>query len=58
LAIGKTLAELNLADEDRSRLEKKVVFTPLPFVKRVIFISTPIGAAIYRKIGSAPWSLR
>jgi len=41
MVTGKTLAELNLNDEDRSRLEKEAVFKPLPFVKRVIFISTP-----------------
>lgn len=41
MVTGKNLAELDLADEDRSRLEKEAVFKPLPFVKRVIFISTP-----------------
>jgi hypothetical protein len=41
LTTGKSLAELKLSDEDRQRLQKEAFFTPLPFVKRVIFISTP-----------------
>ena len=41
MATGKSLAELKVSDEDRDRLEKEAVFTPLPFVKRVVFISTP-----------------
>ena len=41
MATGKSLADLKVSDEERSRIKKEVVFTPLPFVKRVIFISTP-----------------
>lgn len=41
MATGKSLAELQVTDEDRDRIEKESVFTALPFVKRVIFISTP-----------------
>ena len=41
LTTGKSLAELKVAEEDRLRIEKEAIFTPLPFVKRVIFISTP-----------------
>jgi len=41
LTTGKSLAELKMSDEDRQRLEKETIFSPLPFVKRVIFISTP-----------------
>lgn len=41
MATGKTLAQLDVSDEERARLEKEAVFTALPFVKRVIFISTP-----------------
>jgi pimeloyl-ACP methyl ester carboxylesterase len=41
MVTGKSLAELKVADEDRKRIEKETVFTALPFVKRVIFISTP-----------------
>jgi pimeloyl-ACP methyl ester carboxylesterase len=41
LVTGKSLADLTMTQEERARLEKEVVFTPLPFVKRVIFISTP-----------------
>lgn len=40
-ATGKSLAELNMKEEDRAHIVKESVFTPLPFVKRVIFISTP-----------------
>jgi pimeloyl-ACP methyl ester carboxylesterase len=38
---GKSLAQLDVSDEDRAHLEKESIFKPLPFVKRVIFISTP-----------------
>ena len=41
MATGKALAELQVTDEDRHRIEKETVFTALPFVQRVIFISTP-----------------
>jgi pimeloyl-ACP methyl ester carboxylesterase len=41
MVTGKSLAELKVSDEDRNRIEKEAVFSPLPFVKRVIFISTP-----------------
>jgi pimeloyl-ACP methyl ester carboxylesterase len=41
MVTGKSLAELKVTDEDRNRIEKETVLTALPFVKRVIFISTP-----------------
>lgn len=41
LITGKSMAQLDVSDEDRKRLEKEAIFTALPFVKRVIFISTP-----------------
>lgn len=41
MATGKALAELQVTKEDRDRIEKETVFTALPFVQRVIFISTP-----------------
>ena len=37
----KPLAELKLADEDRALLQKAIFIEPLPFVRRVVFISTP-----------------
>jgi pimeloyl-ACP methyl ester carboxylesterase len=37
----KTFAEMNLEPEEREVLERSIFFTPLPFVKRVIFIATP-----------------
>ena len=40
-ATGKSLAELTVADEDRAHIAKESIFMSLPFVKRVIFISTP-----------------
>jgi pimeloyl-ACP methyl ester carboxylesterase len=40
-ATGKSLAQLDLSDEDRARLEKEVLYKPLPFVSRVVFIATP-----------------
>lgn len=41
MATGKSLAELDLSAEDRAMVEKEAVFTHLPFVSRVVFISTP-----------------
>lgn len=41
MATGKPLAELELSEQDRAEVEKEAVFTHLPFVSRVIFISTP-----------------
>ena len=37
----KPLAELDLDPEQRAVIERSTFFTPLPFVKRVIFIATP-----------------
>ncbi len=41
MATGKSLTELKVSDEDRAHIEKEAVSKPLPFVSRVIFISTP-----------------
>ncbi len=38
---GKGLEELNLTPEDRELIRERVVVEPLPFVRRVVFISTP-----------------
>jgi len=38
---GKGLEELNLTSEQREMIRKRAVFEPLPFVDRVVFISTP-----------------
>lgn len=38
---GKTLAELKLSPEDEKRIREYTMFTPMPQVKRVVFISTP-----------------
>ena len=37
----KPFAELALAPEQREVIERSLFFTPLPFVKRVVFIATP-----------------
>jgi pimeloyl-ACP methyl ester carboxylesterase len=37
----KPLAELDLDPEQRAVIERSTFFTPLPFVKRVVFIATP-----------------
>ena len=37
----KPLAELKLTDKQRALLQKAMFVQPLPFVRRVIFISTP-----------------
>ncbi len=38
---GKRLEELNLTPEQQELVRKKAIFKALPFVKRVVFISTP-----------------
>ena len=38
---GKGLQELNLTPEQQKLIQERAVFNALPFVKRVIFISTP-----------------
>lgn len=38
---GHPLAELGLSAEDKAKAERYAIFTPLPQVKRVVFISTP-----------------
>ena len=38
---GKGLEDLNLTPEQREIIRKRAVFEPLPFVARVVFISTP-----------------
>lgn len=40
-ATGKSLEELDISKKDKSLLEKEAVFEALPFVNRVVFISTP-----------------
>jgi pimeloyl-ACP methyl ester carboxylesterase len=37
----KTFAETELEPDERAVLERSLFFTPLPFVKRVVFIATP-----------------
>lgn len=41
MATGKSLAELDLSEEDRLRIEREAVHKPFPFVSRVVFIATP-----------------
>jgi triacylglycerol esterase/lipase EstA (alpha/beta hydrolase family) len=41
----KPLAALKVSAETRAILERSLFFTPLPFVKRVIFIATPHGGS-------------
>ena len=38
---GKGLSELDLTEEQRELVLKRAVYEPLPFVQRVVFISTP-----------------
>jgi pimeloyl-ACP methyl ester carboxylesterase len=38
---GKSLAELDVSEKERARVEQAAIFKPLPFVTRVVFISTP-----------------
>jgi hypothetical protein len=37
----KSIDELDLEDEEREVLRRSAFFTPLPFVKRVVFVATP-----------------
>ena len=38
---GKGLSELDLTEEQRELIRKRTVYKPLPFVRRVVLISTP-----------------
>lgn len=38
---GRALADLDISAEDRAMFQRYTVFTPLPQVRRVVFISTP-----------------
>ena len=38
---GKSLSELDLTEEQRELVRKRAMYEPLPFVQRVVFISTP-----------------
>jgi triacylglycerol esterase/lipase EstA (alpha/beta hydrolase family) len=40
-ATGKNLSDLDLNDADRTMVERYLVYTPLLFVSRVVFIATP-----------------
>jgi pimeloyl-ACP methyl ester carboxylesterase len=40
-ASEKPLAELDAEPDERTVIERSMFFTPLPFVKRVVFIATP-----------------
>ena len=53
-AVSKVpISELKISAEDRSELERIVLFEPLPFVNRVVFIATPHGGSllVHRVIG-------
>jgi pimeloyl-ACP methyl ester carboxylesterase len=41
MATGKSLEELNPSEEEMARIEQEAMLKPLPFVSRVVFISTP-----------------
>ena len=47
------ISELSISAEDRSELERIVLFEPLPFVDQVIFIATPHGGSsvVHRVVG-------
>jgi len=38
---GKSLDEMKMSDKDKERIRRLVILKPLPFVKEVVFISTP-----------------
>lgn len=38
---GKSMNELDLDDSEKAVVQKYLIYSPLPFVRRVIFISTP-----------------
>jgi pimeloyl-ACP methyl ester carboxylesterase len=58
----KPLAELKLNDEQRALLQKTMFVEPLPFVRRVVFISTPhrgsyLSTSLARKLARMAISL-
>ena len=44
--------QLKLSDTSRKLLQESLVVKPLPFVRRVIFVCSPIGAATRRATSS------
>ena len=53
-AVSKVpIKDLKISAEDRAELERIVLFEPLPFVNRVVFIATPHGGSliVHRVIG-------
>ena len=58
----KPLADLKLSDKERDLLQKAMFPEPLPFVRRVVFISTPhrgsyLSTSLARKLGRMVISL-
>jgi pimeloyl-ACP methyl ester carboxylesterase len=62
LLSDRPIDELKLSPKDKAQLEHAVFFKPLPFVKRVVFISTPhrgsvLATAFVRKLAARFMSL-
>src|SRR5262249_9282162 len=51
----KPLDQLNVSAETRDLLQRALFIKPLPFVRRVIFISTPHRGAYAAGLGIAQW---
>ncbi len=51
MLLKKDYSEISLPEDEKKYLESILVFKPLPFVKRVIFIATPHKGAGFAKSG-------
>jgi pimeloyl-ACP methyl ester carboxylesterase len=51
----KPFSEMDFTDEQREILARSIFFTPLPFVKRVVFIATPHGGSYLTLQRAARW---
>ncbi len=54
----RPLAELNVSEDTRDLLQRTLFITPLPFVRRVIFISTPHRGSYVAGWGISHWISR
>ena len=50
VATGKTLDSLEMSEESKARVSRLLVIKPLPFVKTVIFLSTPHRGSFQSKM--------
>jgi pimeloyl-ACP methyl ester carboxylesterase len=55
LSFNRPLESLNVSAESRDLLQRTLFVTPLPFVKRVVFLATPHHGSVLTVGGFAEW---